>query len=75
MWAIFKIKTKKNQFFINNINKIFGKNILFYEPQYKKIVFSKNKYVKKIKKLLPDHIFVYSDNFEKKNLNCLKHIQ
>ena len=64
MWLVFKIKENKRNFFKKSILKEIGKKIIFFEPKYKKIIFKKNKYLNKVKALVPDHIFVYCENLD-----------
>ena len=75
MWLDFKIKENKRNFFKKSILKEIGKKIIFFEPKYKKIIFNKNKYLNKVKALVPDHIFVYCENLENLVTDRLKYLQ
>ena len=75
MWLVFKIKENKRNFFKTNILRKIGKNIIFFEPKYKKIIYNKNMYLNKVKELLPEHIFVYCENIEINIINRLKYLE
>ena len=75
MWLIFKIKENKRNFFKSSILSKIGKKIIFFVPKYKKITFNKNRYFKKVKELLPGHIFVYCENVENIIIDKLKYLE
>lgn len=75
MWCIFKIKKNHLNFFREDLTNKFGRELIFYEPKYKKTVLNKNRFIKKIIRLIPNHIFVNFKNLNLTNIRTLRFIK
>jgi len=76
MWLVAKKKKKKLQLFMNELNKKFNSDVVFYNPKIQYEKFIKNKTKKFEKFILENYIFCYHKKFkDNKILNKIKFLK